>query len=270
MKYFVYKITNIINGKSYIGFTSKNPPEKRWKEHVCSQSRYPINKALKKYSKENFEFTILSLNYNYNKALKEEIKFISKYNTIVPNGYNVTIGGEGVTGIKKTIKQRKVHSQYMKNFYKEEENRKRMSQKIKDLYKDPIFRDKMKDVHKKSHNNEEYKRKCSKNFKKLWKNQEYRKKTLEARKITQRTIEYREKHSRIQKERYKNPEVKNKQIDAVCRYIYEIKFPNNKIKTVKNLREFCRKNNIPHSSLYSAMKEKREYKKYFVRIIKKI
>ena len=61
----VYKITNLINDKVYIGKTSSNP-YKRWKEHVNValnirkyQRRYIIHNAICKYGVDNFSFEIL-------------------------------------------------------------------------------------------------------------------------------------------------------------------------------------------------------------------
>jgi len=87
----IYKITNKLNGKSYIG-QSKNV-NSRIKAH-CRKSRVlVINKAIQKYGVDNFEFEVVlycdidSLDY-YEKRL------ISHYNTISPNGYNIDVGGK--------------------------------------------------------------------------------------------------------------------------------------------------------------------------------
>ena len=54
---YIYKITNNINGKSYIGKTERTI-EIRWKEHLrhiaSLQDRLPLYKAMAKYGKENF------------------------------------------------------------------------------------------------------------------------------------------------------------------------------------------------------------------------
>ena len=60
MKYFmgyIYKITNTVNGKSYVGKTEKTIQE-RWKGHLNNIKKYkdklPLYRALDKYGKENF------------------------------------------------------------------------------------------------------------------------------------------------------------------------------------------------------------------------
>ena len=57
----IYKITNNLNGKFYIG--RSNDIERRWKEH-CSPTRYktsniPVEYAIHKYGKENFSLEVI-------------------------------------------------------------------------------------------------------------------------------------------------------------------------------------------------------------------
>lgn len=81
---YIYKITNKINGKSYIGqaFDYK----KRWKEHI-NHKAYAIGAALELYGVENFDFSIIEYTNNYNDREKYYIKY---YNTF-RNGYNLTL-----------------------------------------------------------------------------------------------------------------------------------------------------------------------------------
>ena len=88
----IYKITNLINNKSYIGQSVL--PKKRWQQH-CNDANahyddYPIHNAIRKYGKKNFSFEIIEWTKDYNTREKELIKH---YNTIAPNGYNVVEGG---------------------------------------------------------------------------------------------------------------------------------------------------------------------------------
>jgi len=84
----IYCITNKINGKKYIGFTSR-PIEKRIAEHFSPSSHksgYAIHKAIKKYGKDNFEYCVL---YEGLDALEKEDSFIKK----IDCKYNMTDGG---------------------------------------------------------------------------------------------------------------------------------------------------------------------------------
>jgi group I intron endonuclease len=92
---YVYKITNKINGKIYIGQT--NNFKRRIKEHLYDKRKNkPIYEVLKKYGKENFEFEVLYYGKNYN---NEEIKWIAYYNsTNNKYGYNIVNGGQDSSG----------------------------------------------------------------------------------------------------------------------------------------------------------------------------
>ena len=96
---FIYKITNKINNKIYIGQTI-GEVEKRWYKHDYI-SRNPdnrehslIHRALAKHGKDNFIFEILDDSAKTQKQLNNlEIKYISSLNTLSPNGYNLQLGG---------------------------------------------------------------------------------------------------------------------------------------------------------------------------------
>lgn len=90
----IYKITNLINGKIYIGQTIK-PIQQRFKEHCNAKSNCSIlRKAIHKYGKENFSIKTLIVCKN-EKELNEREKFcIRLFNSLKPNGYNISTGGE--------------------------------------------------------------------------------------------------------------------------------------------------------------------------------
>lgn len=81
----IYKIENLINGKIYIG--QSIDIERRWKEH-CSKNKSLIGRAITKFGQENFSFEILE-ECEKNSLNKKEIFYIQKFNSLVPNGYNV-------------------------------------------------------------------------------------------------------------------------------------------------------------------------------------
>lgn len=100
----VYKITNNITGKSYIGST--NNYKRRIKEHKiyvnCDPSREGYNRHLyrsfRKYGLDNFTFEILVDNIDtLSNARKIEYEKKKEFNTIEPNGYNIMDGTEGWT-----------------------------------------------------------------------------------------------------------------------------------------------------------------------------
>jgi len=96
----IYKITNNINNKSYIGKSIKI--EERWKYHKermynTKEWNKPLYKAFRKYGVENFSFEILESYEEDNIDLLNEREkyYIKYYNTFGQTGYNATLGGDG-------------------------------------------------------------------------------------------------------------------------------------------------------------------------------
>lgn len=94
MEKYIYKITNKINGKSYIGQTTDY--QRRFREHrnkgYGEEPNKPLYKAFDKYGIDNFDFEVIEdLTENYNEKEKYWIQY---YNTLLPNGYNIEPGGE--------------------------------------------------------------------------------------------------------------------------------------------------------------------------------
>lgn len=90
----VYCVNNIINDKKYIGITTRTIDE-RFNEHCKANSI--IGKAISKYGKNNFRIYQLDSADSKQSLFELEKYFINKYDTY-KNGYNATIGGEGVVG----------------------------------------------------------------------------------------------------------------------------------------------------------------------------
>ncbi len=94
MKYSIYKITNTITGKSYVGKTMQQP-ETRWRQHETGMGhgkKMPIHLALKKYGKENFTFEVVYVCFKEEDVNYAEIYFINQFNTLAPSGYNLDFG----------------------------------------------------------------------------------------------------------------------------------------------------------------------------------
>lgn len=88
----IYKITNKINGKVYIG--QSIDIDTRWRQHCNAKDNFAIHNAIKKYGKENFKFEVL-LECPVDMLNVWERDMIALYDCISPNGYNLTEGGEG-------------------------------------------------------------------------------------------------------------------------------------------------------------------------------
>lgn len=88
----IYCIENTLNGKRYIGITTRTIKE-RFAEH-CKAESY-IGKAIRKYGTENFKVYELDVAMSRKELCDLEVYYIEKYDTF-RNGYNQTIGGDGV------------------------------------------------------------------------------------------------------------------------------------------------------------------------------
>lgn len=92
--------TNKSNGKKYIGITSQNPPEKRWMAGHGYSEKLPIGRAVRKYGWDGFTHEILLDNLSEEQAKNMEVFLIDYYHTQDDQfGYNITAGGDGVTGM---------------------------------------------------------------------------------------------------------------------------------------------------------------------------
>ena len=92
---YIYKITNDINDKVYIGKTCRSI-EQRFKEHCRDAYRHserPLYRAMNKYGNENFHISIIG-EYPDQELEKQEIYWIGYYHSY-ENGYNATQGGDG-------------------------------------------------------------------------------------------------------------------------------------------------------------------------------
>lgn len=108
--YTVYLVTNKVNGKQYVGFTSKTLQQRRISHHSSASYRKVkllFHKALKKYGHDSFEWSVLWEGSCPIEAGQTETRYISEYNTLMPNGYNLTGGNDNTTlGYKFTEEQK--------------------------------------------------------------------------------------------------------------------------------------------------------------------
>ncbi len=98
MEWKIYKITNLINNKIYIGQT-KNSINERFKGH-CTAARqgikYRFYYAIRKHGEENFKIELLEIANSIEEACELEKNYIKKYQSTHPSiGYNATSGGTG-------------------------------------------------------------------------------------------------------------------------------------------------------------------------------
>ena len=114
MRGFIYKITNKVNGKSYIGQTIQNVKE-RFYQHCatkCSQAilNMVIHKAINKYGKSNFTIEVIEEveSTNLNDRERYWIRYYDSYN----NGYNSTEGGQDGIKLFKNLDTESIVGEY--------------------------------------------------------------------------------------------------------------------------------------------------------------
>lgn len=94
---FIYKITNLINNKCYIGKTNETI-ERRWQDHKLnclkeSKEKRPLYSAMRKYGIQNFVVEEIE-NCSSEIVEEREIYWIKHFQSY-SNGYNATFGGDG-------------------------------------------------------------------------------------------------------------------------------------------------------------------------------
>ena len=224
----IYKVTNKVNGKVYIG--QSVDIGRRWRQHMTAEDDIYFHKAIQKYGVENFEWEVIE------KCKKSElderesywIEYYDSYN----KGYNCTKGGGGCSGEANPNWKGGISldSEYSKKHY---EANKEKAKEYYEANKDKIIK-KIKEKNKQYY--EENKEKMREKAK------EYREANKD--KIKEKAKEYREVNKEKEKERHRQYYEANKE---KAKEYYEA----NKEKVLESAKQ-----------RYEANKEKRrEYNK---------
>lgn len=146
----IYKATNRINGKIYIGQTTKTIKE-RMSYHLCARVGI-FRKALKKYGLQTFDIVAVDIGISAQDLNEKEKYWIRHFNCKAPNGYNLTDGGEGSQGCVLTDEQkqrrRKLTRQVLARLWSDPTYRKNQSERLlgdKNPSKNPVVRQKISD-----------------------------------------------------------------------------------------------------------------------------
>ena len=107
--YMLYKTTNKLNGKFYIGVSNGN--NKSYKG-----SGTALKDAIKKYGSENFITEVLETFETEEEAFSKERQVVTEELVSNPNCYNMKVGGKGGVGQQKTYDHRKKISESVKRF----------------------------------------------------------------------------------------------------------------------------------------------------------
>ena len=85
---YVYLTTNLINNKQYVGEHHTN----NINDDYLGSGTYLL-RSIKKHDKSNFKKEILEYFNNKQEAIDNQEKYIIQYNTLTPNGYNISPKG---------------------------------------------------------------------------------------------------------------------------------------------------------------------------------
>lgn len=154
---YIYKISNSNNNQLYIGQTKAINPRTRWYKHryiarhLEDKNVSILHRAMAKYGIDTFVFEVIE--EVENDLLDEREKYwIKKYNTLTPNGYNITEGGSGTLGFsrpqleKEKLKRKQSNIKFYQQHPEAVEERRR---KTTELWTDDDYRKRVTESNKK-------------------------------------------------------------------------------------------------------------------------
>ena len=143
MEYCIYKHTNTVNGKVYIGKTCQDP-ETRFGSNGCGYRECPyFYKAIKKYGWDKFTHEVLYSGLTLSEANALEIETIQQYDsTNRDKGYNIRSGGDGFdSASSKELWSNQEYAKHIVDVNREKwadpNYKKQQSQKMLEAWKDP-------------------------------------------------------------------------------------------------------------------------------------
>lgn len=127
----VYCHTNLVNGKRYVGITTRDPV-KRWARGTAYKHNPYFTNAINKYGWDSFKHEVLFENVDEKEAKEIEKKLINEYKTTDRNfGYNQSTGGEPMRGVRHSAETRQKMSVAAKNKVVKESAKKLLSEIMK-------------------------------------------------------------------------------------------------------------------------------------------
>ena len=191
----IYLRTNLINGKQYVGQTIDFKMRERDWKYSKNYSNGVVDYAKAKYGLDNFQTSILKVCDTQDELDEWEKYYIKELNTKVPNGYNITDGGGGMSGYHMSEEAKiKISNANRGRIFSEEHKKKLALAKIgKQL-------------------SEEQKRKIGEKLKDKKLSEEHRRKISEARKGIKFSDETKNKLSCIARQRPPMSEITRKKL----------------------------------------------------------
>jgi group I intron endonuclease len=106
-----YIVTSKIDDRKYVGISRRSNASIRWKEHVKNAARGKrtyLYTAIREHGCDAFTVTVVGVAKTWDELCVLEAELINRYDTCWPNGYNMTLGGDGVVGysFSEQVRQR--------------------------------------------------------------------------------------------------------------------------------------------------------------------
>lgn len=214
----IYKATNKIDGKAYIGFTTHWPLRQKTHKKLAGKDGGYFHNALAKYGEDNFEWFILLSDA----TLEDERQCIEEHGTYweTGKGYNLTRGGEGKLGYRTPEKTRRKISEAHKGKTVSEEVKRTLRENAR-LMKlrghTPETKARLSELNKGKVFTEEHRKNISLNHASkrpsgaFYNSPEYRAKQSAANKGKVRTPEQRERYRQAALLRHANKKAKEQQ-----------------------------------------------------------
>ena len=222
----VYKVTNMINEKVYIGVSTliedglDNAFNKRYNNNILNTHNEHLKNAIKKYGIENFDINpVIDIAYSQKELDELENLYILKYNSMNRDfGYNKRGGGSGGRLSDETKKKmsdiwtdeyKQNHSKKIKLKWSEPEYREHMSEILKERWQNEEYREYMCNMSKELWNDETHRSRIIKSIKERWQDEEYKNYMNNLLKERWQNEEYKQNYSNKIKAKWEEPEYRN-------------------------------------------------------------
>ena len=107
--FLAYVVTCKVTGRQYVGITGRTL-QQRWKEHVSDAKtrtrRSILGTAIRKYGSDQFSIEPIFCALSWADLCVAERVLIAQHGTLKPGGYNLSPGGEGCLGLKRSLETR--------------------------------------------------------------------------------------------------------------------------------------------------------------------
>lgn len=278
----IYKATNIINGKTYVGQTIRKfniRINAHLKEARLHKDNMYFHSALRKYGKDAFKWEIIcECDNRYVLNILETFYIMINKSHVTENGYNVTWGGDrGCWGYRHTEEHKKYIGMILKGRKYgpiSEEQRKHMSESQKGKKHTKETKEKLRLINIGRKHSDETKQKMSEKQKQI----SYKTHTPESNKKRSETLKGRiipeETKKKMSESAYSlynssNGDEYRKAIsqpgdkNGMYKYIWIVEnIETGQVEYVKNKTQWCKENNVCIGTMKYAVKDGKTYKNF--------